>query len=80
MAIFFASTHESILKIIYQLCLVNASAIIGKNPGSAKPSKIGSLEQLELDGDKLLPFERSEVQGTKCSNVHGLVMGFTVQN
>lgn len=31
-------------------------AIIGKNPGSAKPRNVGRLEPLDLDGDKMLPF------------------------
>ncbi len=34
-------------------------AIIGKNPGSAKPTKHGRLELLDLDGDKMLPFVRN---------------------
>lgn len=39
------------------------AAIIGKNPGSAKPSnkpsKLGSLEALELNGDNFLPCVRN---------------------
>lgn len=30
-------------------------AVIGKNPGSAKPTRLGILSTLQLDGDKLLP-------------------------
>lgn len=31
-------------------------AIIGKNPGSAKPRTLDTLEPLQLDGDRMLPF------------------------
>jgi hypothetical protein len=34
-------------------------AIIGKNPGSAKPTQLGSLSPLNLDGDKMLPSVRN---------------------
>ena len=34
-------------------------AIVGKNPGSAKPSQLGLLTALKLDGDKLLPSVRN---------------------
>jgi len=34
-------------------------AIIGKNPGSAKPKNLGVLEPLNLDGDKMLPFVKN---------------------
>jgi hypothetical protein len=34
-------------------------AIIGKNPGSAKPNNLGTLEALNLDGDKMLPFVKN---------------------
>ncbi len=37
-------------------------AIVGKNPGSAKPSSLsGDLQQIELKGDKLLPTVRNIV-------------------
>jgi hypothetical protein len=36
-----------------------AAAIIGKNPGSAKPICFDRLAKLSLDGDKLLPFVRN---------------------
>jgi hypothetical protein len=34
-------------------------AIIGKNPGSAKPTQFGVLASLNLDGDKMLPSVRN---------------------
>jgi hypothetical protein len=34
-------------------------AIIGKNPGSAKPTQFGILAPLELNGDKMLPSVRN---------------------
>ena len=43
------------------------AAIIGKNPGSAKPSKIGSLGPLALDGDKFLPFVRNRFRNAYLS-------------
>ncbi|MFN0019678.1 MAG: hypothetical protein ACKVP0_15580 [Pirellulaceae bacterium] len=35
------------------------AAIIGKNPGSANPTRYGRLSLITLDGDKLLPFVRN---------------------
>ena len=35
---------------------VCVGAIIGKNPGSAKPITTGELSRLELSGDRMLPF------------------------
>jgi len=34
-------------------------AIVGKNPGSAKPTQLGVLAPLNLDGDKMLPSVRN---------------------
>ncbi len=34
-------------------------AIVGKNPGSAKPTQLGVLAPLKLDGDKMLPSVRN---------------------
>lgn len=34
-------------------------AIVGKNPGSAKPTELGVLAPLALDGDKMLPSVRN---------------------
>jgi hypothetical protein len=34
-------------------------AIVGKNPGSAQPIKLGLFAPLELDGDKMLPSVRN---------------------
>ncbi len=42
-------THES-------FCV---ASIVGKNPGSASPKITGELSDLELDGDKLLPYVRN---------------------
>ena len=35
------------------------AAVVAKNPGSASPIRLGSLEELTLDGDKLLPTVRN---------------------
>ena len=43
-------------------------AIIGKNPGSAIPSKLNELVPLELNGDKMLPTVRNRfVDGYKLA-------------
>lgn len=34
-------------------------AIVGKNPGTAKPTQLGILAPLSLDGDKMLPSVRN---------------------
>src|SRR5690606_19045287 len=34
-------------------------AIVGKNPGSAKPTRLSVLAELMLDGDKMLPSVRN---------------------
>jgi hypothetical protein len=34
-------------------------AIVGKNPGSAKPTQLGVWGPLNLDGDKMLPSVRN---------------------
>lgn len=34
-------------------------AIVGKNPGSAKPRVLNQLQSIELDGDKMLPTVRN---------------------
>lgn len=40
------------------------ASIVGKNPGSASPKITGELSDLELDGDKLLPFVRNRFLAT----------------
>ena len=43
-------------------------AIIGKNPGSAVPSKLNELVPLELNGDKMLPTVRNRfIDGYKLA-------------
>ena len=45
-------------------------AVVGKNPGSAKPSegKSGKLQKISLDGDKLLPTVRNIIQKSHRRN------------
>lgn len=46
-----------------------AGAIIGKNPGSAKPYVMGALDRLDLNGDKMLPIVRNRfLDAYKISN------------
>lgn len=56
-------------------------AVVGKNPGSAKPTRIenNSLQKINLDGDKLLPTVRNIIQKSYRKNDQGLPTGHYVQ-
>lgn len=52
-------------------------AIVGKNPGSAKPTQLGVMAELDLDGDKMLPSVRNRfVAAYQKSGVHIPVNAF----
>jgi len=56
-------------------------AVVGKNPGSAKPSedKNGKLQKISLDGDKLLPTVRNIIQKSYRKNNRTIPAGHYVQ-